>query len=200
MYPAVRLAHAQWQGVLLGAALLATSSGNWACGFEDPSSLGFQRGILSLAFPQALYVGTAMWQAQMAGALPRDELAQRDDLTEEARRRLGLMRINGQFRQFAARLAGAPETAARPNLSIVLLGPMLWTRVEARDGTVAAKVHTDGPAAGDVVIVTDAPALQAIAGGNVGFAQALELWVMRLYGPPEEVAAAQSWLVAAGSR
>jgi len=44
-----------------------------------------------------------------------------------------------------------------------------------------------------VVIVTDAPALQAMAGGHIGFTQALDLGVVRLDGAPAEVAAARNW-------
>ena len=40
----------------------------------------------------SLHVGTAVWQAQLAGTLPRDPLAQRGDLTPEARGALRLMR------------------------------------------------------------------------------------------------------------
>jgi hypothetical protein len=200
MIAIARLVRERWQDILFGAALFAASTGGWACGFEDPNSVGFRRGALNMAFPQALHVGTAMWQAQMAGALPRDELARRDDLTEDARRTLSLLRINGDFRKLAARLGGAPGAMARPNLAIVLLGSVLWTRIETQDGVVLAKVHVDGPSPGEVVIVTDAPALKAIAGGDVGFAQAVDLGVVRLYGPPVEVAAARIWLAALDSR
>jgi len=35
----------------------------------------------------------------------------------------------------------------------------------------------------------------AIAGGTLGFAEAIDLGVVRLYGPAQDVAAARSWLV-----
>jgi hypothetical protein len=40
---------------------------------RDPSNVAFQRGILNFAFPKALYVQTAVWQAQQAGLLERDQ-------------------------------------------------------------------------------------------------------------------------------
>ena len=77
-------------------AIAATSSS--ACGLEDPTSIGLRRGVLNLAFPEALHVGTAVWQAQLAGTLTRDDLLQRDDLAPEARSTLRLFKANAQLR------------------------------------------------------------------------------------------------------
>jgi hypothetical protein len=164
---------------------------------EDPSSIAFLRGSLQLAYPEALHVGTAVWQAQLAGTLPRDPLAQRDDLSPEARGKLRLLKVTATLRQVAARLAGAPGTTAHPDVALVLLGPVMWTRFETANGGVRATPHVPGPAQGDVVVVTDIPVVEAIASGDLGFADAIERRVLRLYGAPDAVAEATRWLSAA---
>jgi len=183
--------------IVLAAWLFAATTAADACGFEDPNSIGMQRGMLNMAFPESLHVGTAVWQAQRAGALPRDALAQRDDLAPEARATLRLVKANAVLTQVAARLSQASGEPPHPNLAVVLLGPVLWSRLESSGGTVRAAVHVAGPEDGDVVVVTDIPVIEAIASGDLDFAQALERRVMRLYGTPPAVADAQRWLAGA---
>ena len=179
---------------VIGAALVAVSASALPCGLEDPSSIAFRRGVLNLAYPESLHVGTAVWQAQLAGILPRDALAQRADLSPEARGTLRLVKANGLLRLLAAKIGGTPDAGPHPKLAIVLLGPVMWSRFEHQDGAVRATVHVDGPENGDVVVVTDLAAVEAIVGGSLGFAEAVDLGVVRLYGPPEDVAATRTWL------
>jgi hypothetical protein len=178
----------------LCAALIALPAGARACGLEDPSSIGARRGALNLAYPESLHVGTAVWQAQLAGTLPRDPLAQRADLSPEARAAMRLMRANTLIRQLAARLADAGAATARPALAVVLLGTVMWNRFESERGTVRPLPHVAGPEQGDVIVVTDLPVLEAIAAGSLGFGDAMASGLMRLYGPAAEVAAARGWL------
>jgi hypothetical protein len=150
--------------------------------------------MLNLAYPESLHVGTAVWQAQLAGKLPRDPLAQRGDLTPEARGAMRLIRANTLLRQFAARLAEPGTTTARPRLAVVLLGPVMWNRIESERGSVKSLLHVGGPEQGDVVVVTDIAVVEAIAAGSLTFDEALSLGVLRLYGPAADVAAARGWL------
>ena len=179
----------------LGLALAAVAGAAYACGLEDPSSIATRRGALNMAYPESLHVGTAVWQAQLAGRLARDPLAQRGDLTPEARATLRLIKANASLGQLALRLSGAATVPARPNLAIVLLGPVLWSRFEAGSGSIRPSVHVQGPEGGDVVVVTDIAVVEAMAGGSLGFGEAIALGVVRLYGPAQAVAAARSWLV-----
>jgi hypothetical protein len=181
--------------VALGAALLAVTAAASACGLEDADSIAMRRGALNMAYPEALHVGTAVWQAQLAGRLARDPLAQRGDLTPEARAKLRLIKANASLGQLALRMSQRSTVEARPKLAIVLLGPVLWSRFEASSGSVRPTVHVEGPEGGDVVVVTDIAVVEAIAGGSLGFAEAIDLGVVRLYGPAQDVAAARSWLV-----
>jgi hypothetical protein len=186
--------------VAIGAAFVAASGAAWPCGLEDPSSLSARRGFLNFAFPKSLYVYTAMWQAQLAGTLPRDDLAQRDDLTPEARATMQFLRANLLMRALAMRLGAAGDVPDRPAVSIVMVGPVLWSRLEPQGETVLAKVHVDGPETGDVVIVTDAPALRALVNGEMALAKALDLDLVRFYGDPAKVDGAQAWLAGVGRR
>ena len=167
-----------------------------ACGLEDPNSVAAQRGALQLAYPKALHVGTAVWQAQLAGALPRDALAQRGDLSPEARSRLRLIKANAMLGRFAARLA-AGTPGSHPPLAVVLVGTVLWTRFEGGDGPVRADIHVRGPAAGDVVAVTEVAVVEAIADGSLDVATAIDRGLLRLYGDSADVGAAHAWLAAA---
>jgi len=181
--------------MLAGAALLATTPGAFGCGLEDPSSISLRRGALNVAFPEALHVGTAVWQAQLAGTLSRDPMLQRDDLAPEARDTLRLVKANALLRRLAGTFVAAPG-GERPAVSVVLLGPVLWTRFVPDDGAVQSSFHVAGPERNDVVLVTDAAVVEAIVDGQLTLASALELRLARLYGTPESIAHARRWLVA----
>jgi hypothetical protein len=181
---------------LLAALLIAAASGGAAaCGMEDPSSVAIQRGSLNIAYPQSLHVGTAIWQAQLAGTLPRDPLALRGELTPEARAALRLTRAAALLRQFAARIDTA--VAPRAPLAIVLLGPVMWNRFEFDGGQLRPLLHVDGPRSGDVVVVTDLAVIEAVGTGRLTLADALRDGLVRLYGAPAEVASTQAWFTAA---
>jgi hypothetical protein len=179
--------------MLAGAALLAATPDAFACGLEDPSSLGLRRGALNVAFPEALHVGTAVWEAQLAGVLPRDPMLQRDDLAPEARNTLRLVKANALLRRLAGTLVAAAD-GERPAVSVVLLGPVLWTRFVPDDGFIRPSFHVQGPERDDVVLVTDAAVVEAIVEGQLTLADALERRLARLYGTPESVANARQWL------
>lgn len=181
---------------VVAATLLVSATAAPACGLENPSSLAWLRGALNLSFPEALHVGTAVWQAQLAGTLARDEIALRDDLAPEARATLRLLKANALMRQLAARLDDGHSGRAHPRLAVVLIGPVLWTRFTEQDGKVVASFHAQGPEAGDAVVVTEAVVVEAIVRGDLTFAAALEQRIARLYGADETVAAARAWLAA----
>jgi hypothetical protein len=178
-------------GALLACAVATLPAR--ACGLEDPSSIAMQRGVLNVAYPQSLHVGTAVWQAQVAGRLPRDPLAQQGELTPEARGALRLLRAGSLLRQFAAKLA---EQAATPHapIAVVLLGPVMWNRFEFDGAAVRPTLHAAGPQPGDVVVVTDIAVIEAVGAGTLTLPEALQGGLMRLYGPATEVAAVTGWL------
>jgi hypothetical protein len=175
---------------------LAASGAAWSCGFDDPNSAMAQRGMMNLAFPKSAYVRTAIWQAQLAGELPRDALAGRDDLAPQAISTLRLMHATMLLKRLAGQLGAVPDAAERPRVALVLLGPMLWTRLEPQGGSLQARVHVSGAEPGDVVLVTDTPAIEAIVEGSLRFEQAIERGLVRLYGPQQQIDRLTTWLAA----
>jgi len=178
--------------LMLGAT---TGSAN-ACGLEDPSSIAVRRGALSLAYPQALHVSTAAWQAQLDGRLPPDPLALRGDLSPEARGALRQLRASALLRQFALKLEAAAAATARPKLAVVLVGPVLWSRFEMDGATVRSTLHVAGPQPGDAVVVTEIAVIEAVSAGTLSLSEALAQGLVRLYGA--EAVAARRWLLDPG--
>jgi hypothetical protein len=155
-----------------------------ACNFHDGASLGV--GMLNLAYPNALHVRGAVWLAQQDGTLagPVAHPDASDRLATWQRFRETLVSLEA----LRTRLSLARDNRPVPSFSVVLIGPMLWTRF---DGSVAAMTmspHVEGPGRDDVVIVTDAPVLAALAAGRLTSEAARARGLIRLYGPPGLVA------------
>ena len=167
-------------------ALLVSAAPALACGFEDPSNVAFQRGILNFAFPKALYVQTAVWQAQQAGLLERDQSLAGN------RALLGFRRASDALSNVAQQLETAQQ--AVPPFTLVMIGPVLWTRfAEGSDGLTATP-HVQGPSSGDVVLVSDEPVVLALASGRIDGSTALEQGLIRIYGEPQKAAALEAAL------
>lgn len=174
-------------GGAAAAALLVLGAGSaLGCGFEDPSSVSVQRGVLNFAFPKALHVSAAVGQAQAAGLL------ERDGASAANRALLGFRRASDALSALARNLdAGKREL---PAFTLVMIGPVLWTRFADDGGELTATPHVEGPIAGDVVMVSDEPVIIALARGQLDGALALERGLIRLYGPADEVAALEAAL------
>ncbi len=141
---------------LLIAALAAAAPAAFACGFHDEVML--QRGLMNWIYPESLQVRTAVWREQQAGRLERDELP--------------YMKVALLLNQLRARLA--------QNASVVLLTPMLWTRYRPE----GVRVHAEGPAPGDAVVVTEASVVKAIVEERLSIADALAGGMLRIYPAP----------------
>ena len=173
-------------GALVLASALAVAPAAWACGYHDPSSVN--RGILNWVYTNALYVGTAVWMAQRDGVIPRDEGP------AAVKALFGYQKTVARLATFRDRLSGALDVRTVPAFSIVLLGPMLWTRFEPTGTVLTMTSHADGPSNGDVVIVTDEPVVAALVDGRVTPQAAREMGLMRLYGAPDRIEDVTSWL------
>ena len=167
-------------------ALLVSAAPALACGFEDPSNVSFQRGILNFAFPKALYVQTAVWQAQQAGLLERDQ-----GLTGN-RALLGFRRASDALSDVARQLESGED--AVPPFTLVMIGPVLWTRFAEGSEGLTATPHVEGPSSGDIVLVSDEPVILALAKGRIDGNTALEQGLIRIYGEPAKAAALESML------
>jgi hypothetical protein len=168
--------------VLAVAALLAAAAappGAFACGYENPNDLAL--GMLNWVFPKALYVRTALSQAERSGILPPRPAKSTKDL------------FGGGFRRAAAsmnRLGGRLNAAAsahggRPSFSVVLIPAVMWTTYTPTAAGYSVQVHADGPAKGDVVIVTDEKVVRALVDGSLDAVAAETYGLVRFYGPAD---------------
>ena len=117
--------------------------------------MALQRGLMNWAYPDSLHVRSAVWREQQAGRLERDELP--------------YMKVAFLLNQLRPQLA--------PNASVVLLTPMLWTRYRPE----GVRVHAEGPAQGDAVVVTEAAVVKAIVEERLTMADALAGGMLRIY-------------------
>jgi hypothetical protein len=167
-------------------ALTLWSGSALACGFEDPSNVSFQRGILNFAFPKALYVQTAVWQAQEAGLIARDQSL------AGSRALLGFRRASDALSDVARQLDAGEQ--AVPPFTLVMIGPVLWTRFAEGEQGLTATPHVKGPSSGDVVLVSDEPVILALAKGIIDGGLALDRGLIRIYGEPAKAAALEAAL------
>lgn len=184
---------------LTGAVLLlqtwATPAVVYACGYEDPAAVA--TGALNLSFPDALHVGTAVWQAQADGLLPRtDASAPVSNVMAQQAALWEVMRLLDRLR---IQLEAVEDSKPRPVLSTVFLSSVLWTRFTSNEGRVATQLHASGPGEADVVIVTEPLVLRAIVDRRLDATLAIERGLLRLYGEPPQVASARHWLARMGA-
>jgi len=150
-----------------------------ACGFHDPNSILLQRGVLNLTYPKALYVQGGISAAVRAGLLRPEEPVRRGDLT-------AFHRTAAVVNRWARRMDGAAP--AETSFSMVLLGPMLWTTLQAKPAGYRVSTHAKGPMPDTPVIITDIPVLKALLSGEVSAQTAARRNLIRFYGPPTQVA------------
>lgn len=173
---------------VFAASIFGAPGAALGCGFEDPKSAAAARGVLNWAFPEALHVGTAVWQAQAAGVIGRDQTP------AAAKALLGYQKATERLSAFRDGLVAGLNGHEVPSVSVVMLGPMLWTRFERNGMGVDMAMHASGPASGDTVIVTDEPVIAALVDGRLTPRDARRLGLMRLYGPAGAVATLANWL------
>lgn len=166
---------------LVLAAALAAPLAAQACGYHDPSSVNL--GALNMAYPDALHVRTAVWMAQRDGELPpRDPSPDGDPQTAVIQSMMRLGRTVAMLGALRDRMAPPKGGGPAPSFSLIVIGPMLWARFEPRAGVLALQAHADGPAQGDIIVVTDEPVIAALAEERITPQEALRLGLVRLYG------------------
>lgn len=166
--------------LVLAIAVAATSRAQ-ACGHHDPSSVNL--GALNMAYPDALHVRTAVWMAQRDGGLPpREPSTDGDPQTATIHAMIRLGRTVTMLGALRNRMPLPKGEKPPPSFSVILIGPMLWARFEPRIGELALQAHADGPAQGDVIVVTDEPVVTALIEGGITPQEARRLGLVRLYG------------------
>jgi hypothetical protein len=165
-----------WLVPLLSLACPQPSS---ACGFHSPDDLAIGRAGLSWSYPKALYVLGAVSMAMGAGILRLSDRLQRGDL-------FGFHRVAAKRHSLVSRIDGA-GTRLKASVSIVLIGPMLWSVVTPSTDGLSVRTHTDCPAPGTAVVITDVPVLAALLSGDLSSQTAEAASLIRIYGPANMV-------------
>jgi hypothetical protein len=139
-----------------------------ACGYD------LVVGGVSVAHPSSIPVAVAIGAAVREGRLT--PLA-------DAPAPIALVRANGAMRTFAMALQS--DTLGLPPVAFVLVEAHLWGRAVPRAGQLSFQAHADGPATGDVIVVTGEPALAALLDGRLRWAAAVASGLVVVAGPPE---------------
>jgi len=173
-------------------ALAASAAPGRTCGFEDPNSAAMQRVMLNVVYPNALYVQGAVDEALRAGMLRSAHFTRPGDF-------FALQRTTRRLSQFADILANG-ATDGLPAFSMVLMGPVLWSRFVPGINGFAVETHAAGPLPHKVVVVTDVPALSALVLGDVSGEYANASGLVRFYGDPAEIERVREAFVSAFPR
>lgn len=173
---------------LLAAALLAVQPAlpAAACGYE-----GMPADAFSVIHPGSIEVAVAIRGAIDAGLL------EEPTATAAMQGQAGYWAAVRRLDRLQALLAAAPGAAALPATSLVLVDSALWSRYAPATAGVGLQVHTSGPAAGDVVLVSGEGVLAAVLDGRLAVAAALDRGLILLDGEPAAVAAMRDLLLQA---
>ena len=162
-------------------SLVINSGAALACGSHDPTQLA--RGWLNHFYPNALWVTGAIQKARHADELPpfdRNRLQARGD--ERTRLdRAAFANTLSALHALAVELQNRNGSGHQPDVALVVLDTMLWTRFSSKYFDVRQGLHVEGPDPGDLVLVTDEPVVQSIQNGTLSIARAVELGVVRIY-------------------
>ncbi|MCO5066502.1 MAG: hypothetical protein M9924_19150 [Rhizobiaceae bacterium] len=149
-----------------------------ACGYDNPQSIAL--GSLNWVYPDALYVHTAVSQAEAAGLLPSDGLgAQRGPFA--------FYRATATMKSFGTNLADARLAEGGVAISVVLIPQAMWTRYEIGPNGVNVHGHAEGPLEDDLVIVTEETVVRALVDGKLDPMTAENKGLLRIYGVPEHI-------------
>ncbi len=172
--------------VAMLAAVLATTSpsASLACGYHDDVSLA--RGILNWVYPDALHVIGAISTAIADGRMPlrKSEPAAPNPLYGSGYRTT----VRSMERLAEALRVASGGTSSPFSFSLVLVEPMLWTRLQGDQHAASTEVHVSGPRPGDAVIVSGEVVIGEIASGRLAFGDAHRLGLIRFYGSDGQLA------------
>jgi hypothetical protein len=117
--------------------------------------------------------------AMGAGTLRLSERLQRGDL-------FSFHRVAAKLHLLASRIDGGGTRIEAP-VSIVLIGPMLWSVFTPSSDGLSVRTHANGPAPGTAVVITDVPVLAALLSGVLSGQTAEAASLIRIYGPANMV-------------
>jgi hypothetical protein len=164
-----------------------------SCGFEDPGGVNTSRGVLNWIYPNALYVTSAVWKAQLDGVIAKSRPPD-----QRVRSLLGgYAEAARVLRRFGQNISEFQTVSSQPSISLVLLGPVLWTRYAASENGYTTEIHAKGASAGDVVLVTDEPVVEALVEGRLTADTAEKRGLIRFYGRQPDIVTVRSFLLQA---
>ena len=151
------------------AAWVATASAAAiACGYH------LAIGGVSVVHPSSIPVAIAIGAAVSEGRLTP---------VADVPAPLALIRANGAMRTFATALQSG--TTDLPPVAVVLVEAHLWGRALPGAGPQSWQAHAEGPANGDVVVVTGEPALAALLDGRLRWDAAIASGLVVVAGPTD---------------
>ena len=144
----------------------------YGCGYDPDPAVG-----LTIAHPSSVAVAMAISDAVDAGRLqPRPELPAQ----------LALMWANGATRKFSVALGPILDAGTLPPMTLLLVEPRLWSRIAPGPGGTRFEFHVNGPASGDVVLVTGESVLRELLDGRVSWERAVATGIAVLDGPADQ--------------
>jgi hypothetical protein len=156
--------------VLLAASLAAASPATArACLYEAGPA-----GGLSVAHASSIPVAMAIGGAVAAGRL--QPLA-------DVPAQIALTRASLALRAFAGMLD--PTAEGLPPIAVVLVEAHLWGRTTSGPDGPRFVAHAEGPAVGDVILVTGESALRALLAGHITWDAAEAAGIIVVDGPPQ---------------
>lgn len=167
----------------IGVVLSASSA--LSCGYHNSADVA--RGLLNWVYPKALYVRTAVWQAERTGILRKRQ-------RKAGSNPLRYLLVAKQLEKLAALLPPSADPSERVSFSVVLLSSVLWTNFSDVSGKYRAQVHSTGPRPGEVVVVTDEPVIAALVSGHIDSTVAERHGLLRFYGDEAEQEAVKKTL------
>jgi hypothetical protein len=161
----------------LAVALLVPNYGiALACGFENPALM--QKGMLNWIYPNSFYVDTAVWQAQQAGLLPREEaLPARKSLLVNPGYSRAVRTLKGYASGIGASNSGEPGSVA-----IMFFEAIFYARISFGPDGALLEPHIAAPAKDEPLLITHRIVIEAISTGRLGLEDAIAMGLIRTYG------------------
>jgi hypothetical protein len=148
---------------LAGLVGVAAAPAAIGCGFHPSLEV-----TLESMYPGSLPVAVALRRAADTGVIsaaaleaPGNGTASYDDTVHRLQ----------EFRKILATSSAAAELPS--SFSLGYVESQLWSRYSRSDGEVAVDVHTDGPTAGETVVLTGEPVLTEVLAGRLSVDRAL---------------------------
>jgi len=160
------------------AAVAAQVATVRACGYDDPKSV--QLGTLNWAYPDALYVHSAVADAEALGLIP-PEPATDAGLSP-------LQHATALMKEFGSKLSDPRLADRHATIAVVLIPQVMWTRFTIDPAGISVQEHADGPIEQDLVMVTEETVIHALLDEKLGVDMAESKGLLRFYGAAAEIA------------